>query len=197
MENQRKNQDKSLRSGERQIRSNLNDIEFWHKWRYNEACNYISKNDLVLDVGMGCGYGSFIMSKFAKEVRGIDDSEEAVEYAKQNWLNSNIKYFSGNALDLIHDYPFDVIVAFEIIEHIKDDKELISLFKRTAQKYIVISVPHISVPLSRSRWHHRHYTEDDIKKLFVDENWEIERLETPIFGKGKAIFAVLKRTNCE
>jgi len=191
MDNQRKDLNKQLRSGERQVRNKLTEIEKNHLWRYNEAAKYVTKDDSALDVGMGCGYGSFILSKNAKEVTGIDDSEDAVLYAKQNWASQNIKHLHGNALTLKDEV--DVIVAYEIIEHIKDDKELVDLFKTTAQKYIIISVPHVSVPVTKSRWHWRHYTNEDITALFVDDNWEIERLENPMFGKGKAVFAVFKR----
>lgn len=194
MNNQRKNQNDKLLSGERQVKNNLSKIEKNHLWRYNEACKYITNNDLVLDVGMGCGYGSFILSKKAKEVIGIDDSKEAVEYAKQNWAAENIKHINGNALQ-IGDFMVDVTVAFEIIEHLKDDIDFINYIKDLSKKYIIISVPHISVPLTKSSWHWRHYTNEDITNLFVDENWIVERLENPIFGKGKAVFAIFKRIN--
>lgn len=191
MNNQRKDDDKSLRSGERQVRVRLNDIEQWHRWRYEQTQPYITKNDSVLDLGMGCGYGSFIMASYAKSVIGIDDSKDAVNYAKKYWSKNNILHINGNVLDIIK--TFDVIVAYELIEHVKDEETLIDKMKELANKYIIISVPHISVPLARSKWHWRHYTESDIKNKFEDDNWEIERIETPKFGKGLAVFAVIKR----
>lgn len=196
MENQRKNDDKKLRSGERQVRSKLNEIDVWHLWRYNEALKYVTEDNTALDVGMGCGYGSHILASKAKEVVGIDDSEDAVLYAKKYWNKENIRHVNGNVLRM-GDSMFDVIVAFEIIEHIKDYEEFIKYIKDLAKEYIVISVPHISVPLSKSKWHWKHFTEEEIKSYFEDKNWKIERLETPRFGKGKAVFAVIKRIKNE
>lgn len=193
MNNQNKNPDKRLRSGERTVRNKLANVEYWHLWRYNEACKYITKKDLVLDCGMGVGYGSFILSKVAKEVIGIDDSKEAVLYAKKYWMASNIRHIQGDVLRM-GDFRPDIIVAYEIIEHIKNDKEFISYIKDLSKKYIVISTPHKSVNLKRSRWHWLHYDKQMLNERFVDNNWKCIRYEEPIFGTGsKACFAVYKR----
>lgn len=191
MNNQNKRKDKSLRSNERQIRNKTQKMEYFQKWRYEEACKYISSTDEVLDVGMGCGSGSYILSKKAKQVIGIDDSEETVKYAQRIWQRENIKYIYGNALRM-GDSKFDIIVAFEIIEHIKDYEEFINYIKDLAKKYIIISVPHINAPI-KSRWHWKHFGMEEIKQYFEDKNWEIERLESLNFGNGLNIFAVIKR----
>lgn len=193
MENQRKDTNKALRSGERQVRENLEGIEYWHKWRYQQACEYIGNGDEVLDVGCGCGYGTAIMADEAHSVTGVDDSAEAVDYATKYWKKPNSRYINMNAMELNQSDPYDTIVAFEVIEHIKDDKQFVEFIKKMAKQYIVVSVPHITVPLSRSHWHWRHYTEEDITNLFVDENWKEVRMETPMFGKGKAVYAVYER----
>jgi len=191
MSKQNKYKDKSLHSKERQVRNKIEKMDYFQKWRYDEACKYISSTDEVLDVGMGCGSGSYILSKKAKQVIGIDDSEETVKYAQQVWQRENIKYIHGNALRM-GDSKFDIIVGFEIIEHIKEYKKFINYIKDLAKKYIIISVPHINSPI-KSRWHWKHFSIEEIKQYFEDKNWEIERLETPKFGKGKAVFAVIKR----
>jgi 2-polyprenyl-3-methyl-5-hydroxy-6-metoxy-1,4-benzoquinol methylase len=191
MENQRKDENKALKSGERQVRSSLNEIEANHLWRYREATNYIRHSDTVVDVGFGCGYGSNIMSKYAKTVIGVDDSKEAVEYANKYWKADNITFINKNAFDIKE--KVDVGVAFEVIEHIKDYENFIKQFKNLCQKYIVISVPHVSVPLTKSSWHWRHFKKEEIIALFEDDNWKTVRIEEPMFGKGKAVFAVFER----
>lgn len=192
MNNQNKNSDKRLRSGERHVRNTLDKVEFFHKWRYNEACKYITKEDVVYDFCMGVGFGTFIISKIAKNVVGIDDSIDAVNYAKRHWQNKNIQFINDNVLNIKE--KCDISVAFEAIEHIKDEREFINNLKENTRKYIIISVPHISVSLRRSKWHFRHYTKEMLNERFVDNNWKLEKYEEPIFGTGsKACFAVYKR----
>lgn len=192
MDNQRKDQNKDLRSGERQVKNNIDEIDNYHVRRYEKAREYIHRFDTVYDIGMGCGYGSFMLAQIADIVVGIDDSQEAVQYARQNWAKENIAYLQGNAFDVLNSDTdrCDTIIAFEILEHIKDDRKLIQLFKTIAQKHIIISVPHVSVPLTRSKWHWRHYTEEDIRSLFYDNNWYLEEIITTL---GKDIFAVFTK----
>jgi len=188
IENQRKNQDKKLRSGERQVREKLETIEYWHKWRYNEALKYIEANDKVLDLGCGCGYGSDILSAKAKKVIGVDDSEEAINYAKKYWKKDNIDYYCNNVFNIKEN--FDIVIAFEIIEHVKDTDKIFNLIRQWTKKKIILSVPHISVPLSRSKWHWRHFKTEEIENYIKSRGFVIERIETPKFGKGLAIFCV-------
>jgi len=187
MENQRKNNDKRLRSGERQIRNKINEVEWNHKWRYCQALNYITNDDVVLDVGVGCGFGSNILSLLAKKVIGLDDSEEAIHYANKVWKQPNIEFVNKNALDF--NEKVDVICAFEIIEHLKDDVALFNKFKELTPRYIIISTPHISVSVSKSRWHWRHYSQERIQELFDSIGYNTIINKTVKF-KSLAVFAV-------
>ena len=193
MNNQRKDQNTSLRSGERQIRTKLDDIEINHIKRYEEALQYIGTNDTVADLCCGIGYGSNIMSNKAKSVIGMDDSKETIDFANLHWKRDNITFRCGNVLDF--NTEVDVIVAFESLEHLKDDQAYANVMKKYAKKRIIISVPEISVPLSKSHFHWRHYTNESLTTLFVDENWDIEKIYNPVYNKGKAIWVCFKRIN--
>jgi len=190
MNKQNKNFNKKLRSGERQVRNDLHKMQWNQKWRYCKALNYIKQENTVLDIGTGCGSGAYILSLLAKKVIGIDDSEEAIKFAKMNWSTSNIEFFCQDALNLQGKY--DIITAFELIEHIKDDIKLFIKFKQLNPKYIIISVPHISVPLSRSKWHWKHYKQKEINKLFNNIGYKVIVNDIIKFGN-LAIFAVAER----
>ena len=56
---------------------------YHHIYRYNLTKKYC-KNKIVLDVGCGYGYGSFILSKICKSIIGIDLSKKAIHIAKKN-----------------------------------------------------------------------------------------------------------------
>ena len=192
MNNQRKIQNTALKSGERQVRTRLEDIEINHIKRYEEATEYITENDTVADLCSGIGYGSNILSKKAKSVIGMDDSEETINFANTYWKRDNITFKCGNVLDF--NTEVDVIVAYEAVEHLWNDQAFADVMKKYAKKRIIVSVPHVSVSLSKSHFHHRHYTNESLSALFADDNWEIERIYNPIYNKGKAVWVCFKRS---
>lgn len=185
MENQRKDNDKSLKSGERQVANSLDKIEESHIDRYIRACKYLLPQDIVLDLGGGCGYGANILSKKVTSVISIDDSPEAITYAKTHWQENNIYYFCKDVFEIKNmfgeirkgeAFKAEVIVAFELIEHIKDTDKLFKLMGELAQKYIIFSVPSKQIPLKRSKWHWRHFDKEDILNYMNMIGFEIKEL---------------------
>ena len=87
------------------------------KWDPQTVCEHIHRyhfakqlvnNKVVLDAACGSGYGSALLAEEAKEVYGIDISEEAIEYARSNY--EKVKYSAMSIATL--DFPdnfFDVI----------------------------------------------------------------------------------------
>ena len=85
----------------------------------------------VVDVGCGSGVGTNILSWEADFVWGIDKNEMSVNFARQAFTREkNGIYYSSqvmfDAFDIIKETRdtqwFDIVVAIEIIEHIKDYK---------------------------------------------------------------------------
>ncbi len=68
----RKDLPKALTSGERQVRTDLSEIEHFHKWRYEQAKAFVPDGVTVLDLGCGVGYGSFMLSEKNVTVTGVD-----------------------------------------------------------------------------------------------------------------------------
>ena len=157
-------------SGEREIGTKIEEFSADHINRYNFAKYFINKKDIVLDAACGVGYGSSMMAEKASRVIGIDYSEEAIKYAKNHWAKRNILFIQG---DLLYKktYPeqkFNVIVSFETIEHLKDDKKYLKLI---ADHLHSKGILFISSPNSEKKhaednpWHFRHYTPDEFKRL--------------------------------
>lgn len=190
MSKQNKMQNKALKSGERQVHDNLKDIERHHLWRYNEALKYIVLSDKVLDLCCGIGYGSYIMAQKAYKVVGIDDSQEAIDYANIHYKLPNIEYKCMSALDWNEN--FDVIVALEALEHIKNEKRILELIANNTKKFI-FSMPHCSKPLNQYPWHWRHYSEKDIKHKLEILGFSIERLDLIEGKRGIDIFGAAYR----
>lgn len=92
-------------------------------FRYDFAAKQ-SKNKRVLDIGTGYGDGAhYIFLKGAKEVIGIDFSKNAIDEARKRFIKKGLAFHVMDALNLQlpRDY-FDVVVAYEIIEHLPVEK---------------------------------------------------------------------------
>ena len=120
-------------------------IELEHINRYLLARKYVNEFS-VLDIASGSGYGSFLLAQQARSVVGVDISEEAIAYAKQNYQKDNLKYLQGNASKL--DFPdntFDVVVCLETIEHLSQETQKLFIQEiarvLTPNGFLILSTP--------------------------------------------------------
>lgn len=102
-------------------------------FRYEWAASFVS-GLRVLDIGCAVGYGPYYFAKNgAKEAVGIDNSEEAINWAKEHYKSPNLKFLIGDCLNLpFKDNSFEAIVSFDLLEHITEEEQIrfISEIKR-------------------------------------------------------------------
>jgi SAM-dependent methyltransferase len=91
-----------------------------HRARYLFAQRF-SSGKKVLDAACGSGYGSALLAENAQAVFGVDIEREAVEYARLHYRSPKLHFAQSDCLALpCPTAHFDLIVAFEIIEHLQD-----------------------------------------------------------------------------
>lgn len=99
-----------------------------HLERYKFAAQDI-KGKNVLDIACGVGYGSKILKESgALSVDGVDISEEAINFAKQNYSLGDVRFFSSDAVKYFPDKKYDLILSFETVQYINDFKLLLRNF---------------------------------------------------------------------
>src|SRR3954454_2458666 len=106
-------------TGERIIPGEVDvDLLNEHLARYAFAAR-LARGKRVLDAGCGAGYGSAELAHAAQTVIGADVAAEAVDVAREHYRLPNLHFEQASCAALPHrDSVFDLIVAFEVIEHL-------------------------------------------------------------------------------
>ena len=128
---------------------------------------YIQPGDIVLDVGIGLGYGLTQMSAKASQATGIDIDKRAVTQA-QTLLSLNEKIKEIQVYDGIHipydDQTFNVVTCIDVIEHVPDYFGLLLEMTRVTRRVVIISTPNRRPENTRpggrpmNRWHLREWS---------------------------------------
>ena len=97
---------------------------------------YINKNNLkkslsglsILDIGCGGGILCEPLSRLGAEVTGIDSNKKAIKVAKEHAKMKNLKINYINAeLSKIESCRFDIITCMEVLEHVENVNQIISI----------------------------------------------------------------------
>lgn len=171
MSEQNKNSNKYLYSKERVVASSYSKANnWWWLCRYVADLQYIEETNEVLDIGCGCGIGTSILAEKARLVVGIDDSKETIDFAIQHWLKYNTFYIVKDCFQVTDKY--DVVIAHELIEHIKDTEKLFELFSVITKKYLIFTTPLDTDPI-KNKWHWRHLSLKEIKQELIKNGFKL------------------------
>lgn len=169
--------------GERQASPSIDMIRQDHSGRYELALTVIPEAGTVLDVACGVGYGSYIIAtkSACSKITAIDSSAEAIAYGRKYYDHSKITFYCDDCmLYPFEEASFDCIVSFETIEHIRQDRQLLSMFYSILKEsgVLVCSTPNQNmVPFSPKThpFHCRHYTPEAFESLLTEAGFSIEQ----------------------
>ena len=128
----------------------------------------------VLEIGTGTGYGVEILASVADSYITLD-KYCAVDKSS---LPENVEVRECKVPPLpFDDESFDTVVSFQVIEHIKHDKELVREVLRVLRRggRFVVTTPNRPMSLTRNPWHVREYDAYELEML-LSEFASVERL---------------------
>lgn len=114
-----------------------------HRARYWFARRFAS-GKTVLDAACGTGYGSALLAETAQAVAGVDIARDAVEYAREHFGSPKVRFAQADCLTLpFPDGRFDLVAAFEIIEHLDNPEAFLAELRRVLDPagLLILSTP--------------------------------------------------------
>lgn len=100
-----------------------------HLAAYYFACIF-ADGLCVLDLGCGAGYGAATISETAQKVIALDSSLMALLATDSR--PAKTAFVTGDGVRLpLRDNSFDLVVSFQVIEHIQDEAQYLNEVRRT------------------------------------------------------------------
>jgi SAM-dependent methyltransferase len=174
-----------LRGVEDQVYAQLYALEDEHWWfRGRRAViwallrgNQLPANPRVLDAGCGTGRNLLEFGGLGRGW-GVDPSPHAVAFCRQRGLQDVTQ--AGLEELPFEDHSFDLLLAFDVLEHIERDGQALAELRRVAEPEasLLITVPAYQWLWSHhdtSHHHQRRYTLPLLRERVVGAGWRVRK----------------------
>ncbi|MCW2653912.1 MAG: hypothetical protein QOE41_394 [Mycobacterium sp.] len=158
------------------------DVEnYWfrrHEVVYQRLAGQCARRD-VLEAGCGEGYGADLIAGVARRVVGLDYDEPAVAHARARYPKVDVR--QGNLARLpLPDASVDVVVNFQVIEHLWDQPQFVAECLRVLRPsgLLMMSTPN-RITFSPGRdtpinpFHTRELNAEELAELLVSGGFRV------------------------
>ena len=143
-----------------------------------QICRQVTdRRPRILDVGCGTGANLLLLSKYG-QAEGVDVSEDALAFCRARGLDK-VRLGAGEELPY-EDGTFDLVTAFDVVEHMDDDLAGLSEMRRVLRPGGRVL---LFVPTFMFLWglqdevsnHRRRYRLPELRRVLEQAGFEIER----------------------
>jgi SAM-dependent methyltransferase len=131
----------------------------------------------VLDFGCGTGTMAQHLARYG-DVEAVDADPDAVDFCRRRGL-ARVTHLSGVTLPF-GDGHFDVVTAFDVLEHIEDDVAALTELRRVLRPHgtllcAVPAFPFLWGPQDEISHHFRRYKRADLRRRLQDAGFRVLR----------------------
>lgn len=121
----------------------------------------------VLEVGCGEGRGIDLVLPESASFTAVDKIESALAKLRLKYPSGKFLAMNIPPLGELKDNAYDVLITFQVIEHIEDDELFLKELHRVLKPggVALVTTPNRKMSLTRNPWHVREYLADELKKL--------------------------------
>lgn len=130
----------------------------------------------ILDVGCGTGLNLTYLADYG-QATGVDMSPEAIRHCEKRGLK-NVRLHEANELPFPNE-AFELVTAFDVIEHIDDDRGALCEFERLLKPEGALLIYTPALPWmfnehDRRVHHKRRYTKSELEEKIRSSGFEID-----------------------
>ena len=121
----------------------------------------------VLEVGCGEGRGIDLLIKKARTFTAVDKIKPVIERLKEKYTTGKFMSMNIPPLSGLTDNTYDVVVSFQVIEHIENDELFLREIYRVMKPggIALLTTPNRRLSLTRNPWHIREYLPEELALL--------------------------------
>lgn len=145
-----------------------------HLFAYQQVPTFAAPPGLALDIGCGTGYGTAMLSGFGFDSIGLDLDQAVLDSASARYGSERCRFIRLEATEFpVPSGTVDLVVAFQVIEHVLDPLAFIEEIRRVARPgaTILLTTPNRELRLDPgahpwNRYHLREYDVAGFESLF-------------------------------
>jgi SAM-dependent methyltransferase len=169
-------------------------IYLFHLASYDFALPY-ADGRRVLDFGCGTGYGADRIAKSCTSITGVDVAADAISFARSRYVRDNLNFEQIAPVDdkplPFADGSFDVVLSFQVIEHVPDPDRYLAEARRvlTDDGVMIVATPERGTRLlpGQRPWNRYHLVEYAPDELSTMMRAHFARVELNAMSADRAI----------